>query len=382
MLEIVSNGKRLQEYKLRSNPFPYVGVPEETASIYIARDRELDLIGEAIRGVVEGSSSHLVLVGSYGNGKTKTLMVVKQALEAQLKASVVVPYVSNPGETFLDLYRNLMQDIGEKRLRELVWKILEIKTGKTNLMTKVEKGEILLTAILQKCRTELYEVFGHADFVNALIQLTLDERRFDAWRYLCGEPTVSENRRVLDVVAPINNDERALRAMMSMIKVFSLTGVKVFCVLIDELEAIQLLFPWKKQRLLNNIRRLIDLNPHGLCLIMSCAPDAWSGIISEYHAFSERIFREVILKPLDRDGTKKLVTSYLGLKRTNSDRVVSALYPFTSDAIEEISQTSQGNVRRALMICNRAVDIGSKIGHPEISRAFLRKHLPEILSSG
>ena len=340
----------------------------------------MDLIGESIRGVVEGSSSHLVLVGSYGNGKTKTLLVVKQGLESQLGSSVVVPYVPNPGETFLDLYRNMMQDIGEKRLRELVWNILERKAHKNNLKVKIEKGEVLLTEVLQKCRMELYEEFGHADFVNALIQLTLEERRFDAWRYLCGEPTISENRRVLDVVAPINNDERALRAMMSMIKLFSQTGVKVFCILIDELEAIQLLFPWKKQRLLNNIRRLIDLNPRGLCLIMSCAPDAWSGIIKEYHAFSERIFREVVLKPLDQSGTGKLVSSYLGLKRIDSNRRIPTLYPFTNDAIEEISQSSQGNVRRTLMICNRAVDIGSKNGHPEISRAFLKKHLPEILS--
>ena len=35
----------------------------------------------------------------------------------------MAPYVSNPGETFLDFYRNLMQDIGEKKLRKLVWEV-------------------------------------------------------------------------------------------------------------------------------------------------------------------------------------------------------------------------------------------------------------------
>ena len=70
---------------------------------------------------------------------------------------------------------------------------------------------------------------------------------------------------------------------MDMLHMFSLAGVKLFCILIDEFETIQLLYQWRKQRLLNNVRRLIDLNPEGLCLIMSCAPDAWSSVVREYH---------------------------------------------------------------------------------------------------
>ena len=183
---------------------------------------------------------------------------------------------------------------------------------------------------------------------------------------------------MLDVVSPIDKDDRALRATLAMLRAFSLGGVRFSCILLDELEAIQLLHPWRKQRLLNNLRRLIDSNPAGLCLIMSCAPDAWSSIIREYHAFSERIFREVVLKPLDKEEAKSLITSYLRVQRSGSKTNGSQLYPFTDDAISEILLASQGNTRRVLMICNRAVDTGSRNGFQEISKSFLKKYLPDI----
>ena len=30
------------------------------------------------------------------------------------------------------------------------------------------------------------------------------------------------------------------------------------------------------------------------------------------------------------------------------------------------------------MICNRAIDVGSRNDSPELSKAFLRKHLPDV----
>ena len=111
---------------------------------------------------------------------------------------------------------------------------------------------------------------------------------------------------------------------------------------------------------------------------MSCAPDAWSSIVREYHAFSERIFREVVLKPLDEDGAKALIASYVGTQRVDTRKKFPILYPFTDDAIPEILSAAQGNIRRVLMICNRAIDIGSKNDSPELSKVFLRKHLPDV----
>ena len=218
MFKLTSNQKSLRGYGFRVNPFPYVGVPGEVLETYSGRERELEVISEAVGGVIGGSSSHLVLVGSYGNGKTATLKLIKSSLETQLKDEIIAPYVSNPGETFLDFYRNLMQDIGEKKLRKLVWRVQEMKSGTNELESKVVKGEVLLAEVLQKIRIQLYDEFGHADFVNAMIQLTLDERRFDAWRYISGEPTLSENRRILDVVSAIDNNKRALWAMMDMLR--------------------------------------------------------------------------------------------------------------------------------------------------------------------
>ena len=239
----------------------------------------------------------------------------------------------------------------------------------------------MLPEILQNLKRELYQDFGHTDFVNGLIQLALEEHRYDAWKYISGEPLLFETKRVLDVTSSIDNDDRAMRALMSMLHVFQKTGVKMVCILIDELEAIQLVHPWKKQRLLNSIRRFVDLNPLGLCVIMACAPEAWNAIIREYHAFSERIFREVVLPPLDKPGATRLIESYLKLQRISSKKRKSELYPFTDEAVEEMLIAAQGNIRRLLMICNRAIDEGVKAGFPDISRSFLKKSLGEVFVS-
>src|SRR5207244_2460537 len=165
----------------------------------------------------------------------------------------------------------------------------------------------------------------------ALLNLSMDETSFDAWRYLCGEPVITDHRRELDVASTINNDEKALKAFHSLRILLAETDHDVLCILIDEFEALEVVPSIKKQRILNGIRRIIDMNPQGLCIVLACAPEAWSSIIREYHAFSERIFREIVLKPLDQRGIEELVLAYLNHARSKGSRRpgTSQLFPFS-----------------------------------------------------
>jgi len=63
-----------------------------------------------------GKSKHLVVTGKYGNGKSHTLKYTRSLLRG--RDDVVVGYVAQPGEGFLDIYHEFVYDLGFNRLQE------------------------------------------------------------------------------------------------------------------------------------------------------------------------------------------------------------------------------------------------------------------------
>jgi len=371
------SSNKYERFGLKQNAFPYVGVPEETISIYVNRKKELKTIEAVIKSSLHGSSCHLALIGGYGNGKTHTLKFIKRQLESQL-TDITVIYLSNPGERILNLYSSFMYEFGFERLEKLVWQFLEFVSGEKNLRKKVNEGEILLPEILEIGKRRLLNEVKYTDFATAFLKITLEESKFLAWKYLCGEPIISEYRRELDVVSAIDADEKALRAFMSLKHVLSLLGCKLICILIDEFESIVNLHPVLKQKILNGIRHLIDLNPKGLCLILGCAPEVWVNIIKEYHAFSDRIFRQITLKALKEKDVRAFVSSYLESFRIKDVDPPTEIYPFTEEAIKEIHKAAEGNIRRILMTCNQAIDAAVENEIFTITGETLKEMLPDL----
>lgn len=380
MLDLKKFSRNYRMYGLEGNPFPYVGVPKDAVSLYADRKRELKMIEEVIRSSLQNVSCHAALIGSYGSGKTHTLKYLKRQIEEQLE-DVVVIYIPNPGDRVLSLYSNFIYEFGFHRLEELVWKFLEFASGERNLRRKVNEGEVLLPEILEIGKRRLMNEIKYTDFSTAFLKLTMEECKFLAWKYLCGEPIISDYRKELDVVTPIDNDEKALRAFMSLKHILSLLGNKLICLLIDEFESIEYLHPILKQKILNGIRHLIDLNPQGLCLIIGCAPEVWADIIKDYHAFSDRIFRQITLRALNEKEAYDFVASYLKAFRINDFEIPNEIFPFTEDAIGEIYRVSEGNIRRILVICNRAIDAGIEHNLSLITSQNLKEMLPDLFET-
>ena len=165
---------------------------------------------------------------------------------------------------------------------------------------------------------------------------------------------------------------------MSLKRILSLLGNKLICILIDEFESIEYLHPILKQKILNSVRHLIDLNPQGLCLVIGCAPDVWVDIIKEYHAFSERIFRQITLRALNKEDLRNFISSYLQHFRIKEADPPTDIFPFTEDAINEVQKAAEGNIRRMLMICNQSIDVGADTGFPTINAKKLKEMLPDL----
>jgi type II secretory pathway predicted ATPase ExeA len=143
---------------------------------------------------------------------------------------------------------------------------------------------------------------------------------------------------------------RAFTSLKNLLLELGYTGVFVF---IDEFESITRLSNKNKQTTLNSIRHLMDQNGSGLSVLFACAPEVWQDVMSQYHAFSERIGNEVSLRPLTDENLRELIYKYLETARKGS---AGQIEPFDSEALAMIHQRSQGNIRQVLSLCGRALD--------------------------
>lgn len=388
-------------YSLEKNPFPYAGIPEENPRFCADREKELQTISDTISLSLSESSTHIALIGGYGNGKTHTLRYIKSQINSQLSEDnrfrAIAGYVITPGHSLIDTYRNFMQDLGRNFFIRLTWEFLgnitlelikeeksdlkdlpsevkdELKKNPSELRSYVEDGSILLSLLMETARERVLSLIKNVDVANGFLQLISDETSLLAWKWLSGERILYEERRVLGIVSSIDSDDRALAVFQDVRNIMRNQGYRLVCILIDEFELVEILHHQQKQRFLNAIRHLIDLNPHGLCLVISCTPEVWKNIVMEYHAFSERIFREIVLRPLSEKTIYHLIREYLKHYRTDSKPKSSSLHPFTKGCIKEILQISKGNMRRALAMCNMALDMAIKQDSELITPQILKR---------
>lgn len=386
---LVLKQKDYSVFGLQTNPFPYAGVPDEHPSIYVGQEDVIERINSVLSStVVSGQSNHLIITGSYGNGKSHTLKYIKSHIKDNYSKKreilLCIGYVSQPGETFLDIYTKFMYDIGynfikklsESYLGHIAYQlskegILEEPIRKGKGWEKISNGDILISDVVPHAIKRLNDDVKFVDFTRAFISLSYEENSIYSWEWLCGEGVEYTKRRELSLGKNLN-ETNSIRAFVALKFILKSMGYSSVILLIDEFEFIETLPPLKKQKMLNSIRHIIDINMDGLSIIIACAPEVWQSIVSEYHAFSERIGKETNLKPLDQEKIRFLILSYLNNKRTEKN---DTLIPFSEDSIEKIFLISQGNTRRIISLCSLALDASLDVKKREIDTEIIEKVL-------
>lgn len=365
------------QYDLDANPFPYSPVPAEDPELYCGQPHVTEKISSTVSTMLStGKSKHLVVTGKYGNGKSHTLKYTRSLLRD--RDDVVVGYVAQPGEGFLDIYHEFVYDLGFNRVQEIAYEYLAAITrditgsnplSASAMKTLIDDGEILLSEIVPETIRRLSDVTKFADFARAIVHMVYDDTNLYAWQWLTAEGIRYEQRKEMEIHSALDDDTmgvRAFTALKNLLLDLDYTGVFVF---VDEFESIARLSPKDEQATLNSIRHLMDQNSDGLCMLFGCAPEVWQDVMSEYHAFSERIGQEVALRPLTAENLTELVGDYLERERTttDSDRTVR---PFTEDSLELILQRSQGNIRQVLSVCSRMLDEAATEERADITTEF------------
>jgi type II secretory pathway predicted ATPase ExeA len=367
-------------YDLEENPFPYSPVPDDDPDVYCGQEHVADAVSDTVSTLLgTGKSKHLVVTGKYGNGKSHTLKYARSLVRD--RDDVLVGYVAQPGEGFLDIYHEFMYDVGFDGVQDIAYEFLaSVARDETDenpltadaMRSLIDDGEILLSELVPTAIQRLSDITKFADFARAIVHMVYEDTNLYAWQWLTAEGIRYEQRKEMEIHSALDDDTMGVRAFTSfknLLLDLGFTGVFVF---IDEFEAIARLKNKSKQSTLNSIRHLMDQNGTGLSILFACAPEVWQDVMSEYHAFSERIGNEVALRPLTDEHIHDLVVSYLDTARTSGAQSIA---PFSEDSLSFILQRSQGNIRQVLSVCSRALDEASVAGVDTIDQAFVQETL-------
>ena len=351
------------QYGLEENPFPYSPVPADDPELYCGQRQATSAVEDTVSTVLStGKSKHLVVTGKYGNGKSHTLKYTRSLVRD--RDDVVVGYVAQPGDGFLDIYHEFMYDIGFDELEALAYEFLALVAreetdrnpmGARAMERLIDEGDVLLSELVPTAVQRLNDVAKFADFARAIVHMIYEDTSLYAWQWITAEGLRYEQRKEMEIHSSLDDDTMAVRAFTAfknMLLELDYTGVFVF---VDEFESIARLKSKQKQSTLNSIRHLMDRNASGLCVMFACAPEVWQEVMSEYHAFSERIGQEVALQPLTDEHIRELVSGYLDMARPDGP---TSIDPFTDESLSMILQRSQGNIRQVLSVCSRVLDEG------------------------
>jgi len=377
---ITDEQRDYSQFGLEENPFPYSPVPDDNPDLYCGQKHATQEISDTVSTMLStGKSKHLVITAKYGNGKSHTLKYTRSLVRD--RDDVIVGYVAQPGEGFRDIYHEFLYDLGFDQVQAIAYEYLARVTRETTeydpssadaMEELIDGGEVLLSELVPTAIQRLNEVTKFADFARAIVHMIYEDTNLYAWQWLTAEGIRYEQRKEMEIHSALDDDTtsvRAFTALKNLLLELGYTGVFVF---VDEFESIARLGPKDEQATLNSIRHLMDQNSHGLCMLFGCAPEVWQDVMSEYHAFSERIGQEVALRPLTDEHIQELVSSYLNLARTDGREGVE---PFEERSLELIHQRSQGNVRQVLSLCSRVLDAAVDDGKRQVKTEFVQEVL-------
>jgi len=379
------------QYYLKRNPFPSIGVPEETPLITVDRERVIRLFRENVSRVVDSEQSILtVVVGEYGSGKSHLFKIFKENINRQLYSredGMLAVYVKSPGDDFLDLLLGYIDDIGRPFLEKLASEVIleylsNLQRAKIleylpypDLVDKIQNNKIHIADITSRIRTVglLRDIFNsrmsnitNRDIAYAILYLTYNSKSTAAWKWLSGGNLSSSERDSINVNSNIGSSN-AYEIFLNINAFFNSVGIRNIAIFLDELEKILSLRSNVRAEYQDDIRQMIDDLPNHALLYLAIAPAQWEEITKETSAFVRRLEGNwILLDEFRENDVEELIERYLYtvridnfqsvLKNIQTNGEKQSLYPFTRNSLIEIQELTEGVVSRVLILCRKSLD--------------------------
>lgn len=383
-----AKARNYEKFYLKRNPFPAIGIPEETPFITVDRETVIKRFQNAIGELLEtGKSIVTVMVGEYGSGKSHLLRLFKNSVNMQLLSSegTLAVYIKTPGEDFSYFFQGFIDGVGPDLLTQLSSKfIIKCMKSEQRLLKhvigeeakkKFQYPEVRVQEVLHQLRIlDLINdlkasKFSKIDSDLAQTILSMADPKFSSisWKWLLGEHLDIDEKGLINVSTSFDPKE-TYRLFCDFVKLLQEIGVKNLVILVDELEKITLLQRTKKAKYQDDLRTLIDDHPTNVCFYFAIAPRQWQDLTMEPTALVRRLKGNwYLLEDFKESETKELIEKYLFSARFDQypakqiqnsfPSCEPSMFPFTKESVEIISKESRGVVSDILLICRKALEL-------------------------
>ena len=386
----------LRAYGLKANPFPLQ--PGSTVTTWAGRPDERELLFDIVRTPLAndiGTSEFAVIHGDYGAGKSHSMrffasLINNDTSDQFSSIAIYVPTIKmDQRTTSLRLYREVMQIVGDTRVRTLASTILSSFVRATDDFKKKLTKEQLLAdeGSDQNVRESVLHSIDQADVPMVQLMLSIAQGDDDALAYLRGS---GKAMPALGFAQPVNSDFAASKTLGGFLRVLTLSieGQEPACLatylFLDEVESIMEDRPTDLQQFFQGIRNLVNELPYHFCLLMSFSADTalMEAIIPQ--AVLQRMTRPYIeLSTLEPDDAKDFIAELLRDHRPESFSCTNKFHPFTEESVElvleRIAQITPRQLFRMLnTILIRSIQREGLVGGQEISTGMAE----DILAAG
>lgn len=364
---------------------------EKDLKFWTNREKEFNDWKKILKKSIKIHKNFIVfIIGSYGRGKTLSLLKIKDKAEKNFKESIFPIYLSFKGEEKskpgLDFIFRIFKSIDfDKLVRNR--KYNEIIEAINKIPENFDEPKNLLKAI--------YRYRKQLSLQKPAIK---DEKAKMALYFLRGEikPTISQLRE-LGIMRKIESIDIAKEYLAAILCFMKNLGYKSFLLSIDEFEYLFSLVSKSQYTIyLALLRGLYDF-PTGLditsdklanmVLFIGISEDGWNKFqeiekkeISESGP-TQPLMRRVDLKTtllnFDRENTEELIKKVLHYNRVTEKFERDPLIPFTKDFVDYIYEVTGGLPSAVKVRCAQVLDAGLADRVPLLTREYAQKVLEE-----
>ena len=367
---------------------------EEDLKFWTNREKEFDDWKNILEKSIQIHKNFIVfIIGSYGRGKTLSLLKIKDEAEKNFKETIFPVYLSFKGEEKskpgLDFIFRIFKSINfDKLVRNRNYN--EIIEAINKIPENFDESKNLLKAIYGWNRKQL----------SLQKPATKDEKAKMALYFLRGEikPTISQLKE-LGIMRKIDSVDIAKEYLAAILYFMKNLGYKALLLSIDEFEYLFSLVSKSQYSIyLALLRGLYDF-PIGLditsdkdklanmILFIGISEDGWNKLkeiekkeISEggpTQPLMRRVDLETTLLNFDRKDTEELIKKVLHYNRVTKKFERDPLIPFTKDFVDYIYEVTEGLPSAVKVRCAQVLDAGLADRVPLLNREYAQKVLEE-----
>lgn len=360
-------------------------------------DREAELIQwlNTIKRATETEKNYYsIIIGSYGRGKTLSLL--KITAEAEKYPTVVPVFInfksedkSSPG---LDLIFRIIRGINFYEIVKTK-KPSELKEVIDSLSNAIPEPKRILNAIyfgsLSGNQVTMFSDISTTG-KNSLSELALNFIKGNS------KPTTTELSK-LGVARKIDSVEVAKEYLASILYFLRKVGYTTLLVAIDEVESLFSLVTKSQQATYIALLRSLYDFPMGtplsnervanLVFFIGISEAGWANLQDIENKESsvggptvplmDRIDSKTVLTVLSLAQTKELIQKRLRFNRADGEFEEKPLIPFTEDFVEYIHNLTNGEPRQILVRCGHVLDAGIAEKVKNLNKQFAKKVLEE-----